>query len=229
MTLAAPPADPAGAAPNPTRQVAPGPRRWWRWPTRIALVALALLVGYFGVTFTQVWLASRSTMPDRAQAIIVLGAAQYNGRPSPVLEARLRHALDLYQDGKAPLLVVTGGRQEGDRFTEATAGYNWLRKRGVADAAILKEVRGRSTWESLAAVHRFLRPLGVSDVILVSDASHSLRLRGVGAEVGLDAHVSPAPGSEAHGLRRLRSLARETVAVGLGRVLGYRRLTNLEP
>jgi uncharacterized SAM-binding protein YcdF (DUF218 family) len=193
------------------------------------MVAAALVVGYFGVTFVQVWVASRPTTPDRAQAIVVLGAAQYDGRPSPVLEARLRHALDLYHDDKAPLLVVTGGRQEGDRFTEATAGYNWLRRRGVADEAIMKEVRGRSTWESLAAVRRFLRPLGISDVILVSDGSHSLRLRGVGAEVGLSTHVSPAPGSEPRGLHRLRSMARETVAVGLGRLVGYRRLTNLEP
>ena len=111
-----------------------------------------------------------------------------------MLEARLRHALDLYEDGKAPLIVVTGGRQEGDRYTEATAGYNWLRRHGVPDEAILKEVQGRNTWESLAAVARFLRPLDVSDVILVSDASHSLRLRGVSDEVGLIASVSPAPG-----------------------------------
>ena len=146
-----------------------------------------------------------------------------------MLETRLRHALALYRGGKAPMLVVTGGRQEGDRYTEATAGYNWLRRHGVPDDAILKEVKGRSTWESLAAVARFLRPRGVSDVILVSDASHSLRLRGVSDEVDLDAAVSPAPGSEPHGMRHLRSLVRETVAVGIGRISGYRRLTNHEP
>jgi uncharacterized SAM-binding protein YcdF (DUF218 family) len=176
-----------------------------------------------------VWLASSSAAPHQAEAIVVLGAAQYNGRPSPVLEARLRHALDLYQHHLARRIVVTGGRQEGDRFTEATSGYNWLRRQGVPDTAILKEVKGRNTYESLAAVERFLRPLGVSEVILVSDPTHSLRLRGVGDEVGLDAQVSPAPGSEGTGVHRVRAMARETVAVGLGRIVGYRRLTNLEP
>ena len=159
----------------------------------------------------------------------MLGAAQYDGRPSPALEARLQHALDLYRHHMASRIVVTGGRQVGDRFTEATAGYNWLRKRGVPDAAILKEVHGRNTYESLAAVERFLRPIGVSEVILVSEPSHSLRLRGVGHEVGLDAQVSPAPSSEPTGVHRLRSMWRETVAVGVGRVVGYRRMTNLEP
>jgi uncharacterized SAM-binding protein YcdF (DUF218 family) len=193
------------------------------------LVAVAVVAGYFAVTFVQVWMATRAGEPERAQAIVVLGAAQYDGRPSPVLEARLRHALGLYEDGKAPLIVVTGGRQEGDRFTEATAGYNWLRRNGVADEAILKEVQGRSTWESVAAVARFLRPRGVNDVILVSDPTHSLRLRGVGEEVGLDAHVSPATEAETEGVRWFRSMVRETVAIGVGRIVGYRRLTNLDP
>ena len=99
----------------------------------------------------------------------------------------------------------------------------------VPDEAILKEVQGRNTWESLAAVARFLRPRHVSDVVLVSAPTHSLRLRGVGDEVGLETHVSPAPDSEPGGLRRVRSMVRETVAVGIGRLMGYRRLTNLYP
>jgi uncharacterized SAM-binding protein YcdF (DUF218 family) len=230
MSLTAPPVEPS-QDPDPAAGDGPARRRWWRWPARITFVAAALVVGYFAVTFVQVWMASRSgeARPDPAQAIVVLGAAQYDGRPSPVLESRLRHALALYRDGRAPTLVVTGGRQVGDRYTEATAGYNWLRRHGVRDGVILKEVKGRNTWESLAAVARFLRPRGVSDVILVSDASHSLRLRGVSDEVGLDAAVSPALGSEPRGARHLRSLARETVAVGIGRLSGYRRLTNHEP
>jgi uncharacterized SAM-binding protein YcdF (DUF218 family) len=227
MSLAAPLVDPSDDA-APVTDAAPRPR-WWRWPSRLALAGLALVVGYFAVTFVQVWLASRAGEPDRAEAIVVLGAAQYDGRPSPVLAARLRHALDLYEQGKAPLIVVTGGRQEGDRFTEATSGYNWLRAHGVPDEDILKEVQGHNTWESVAAVARFLRPRDVSEVILVSAGTHSLRLRGVSDEVGLDAQVSPAPGSEPGGFRRVRATLRETVAVGFGRILGYRRLTNLGP
>ena len=229
MSLTAPPVEPSQDPEPAAAHGLPRRRRWWRWPVRVAIVALAVVVGYFAVTFVQVWQASKAGEPAAAQAIVVLGAAQYDGRPSPVLEARLRHALDLYEDGKAPMIVVTGGRQEGDRYTEATAGYNWLRHHGVPDAAILKEVQGRNTWESLASVARFLRPLDVSDVILVSDASHSLRLRGVSDEVGLVSSVSPAPGAEPRGVRHLRSMARETVAVGMGRVVGYRWLTYHEP
>jgi uncharacterized SAM-binding protein YcdF (DUF218 family) len=228
MSLSAPPVEPSpdpGAAPE--RE--PMRRRWWRWPARITVAAVAVVIVYFGVTCAQVWLASRPGPPHRAQAIVVLGAAQYDGRPSPALEARLRHALDLFEQHLARRIVVTGGRQEGDRFTEATSGYNWLRRHGVPDSAILKEVQGRSTYQSLAAVERFLRPLGVSEVILVSAPSHSLRLRGVGDEVGLDVQVSPASDSEPTGLHRARTVLRETVAVGVGRVVGYRRLTNLSP
>jgi uncharacterized SAM-binding protein YcdF (DUF218 family) len=226
MSLTAPPPVDRSQDPAPIEQRG---RRWWRRPTRIAAAVIVVIVVYFGATFAQVWLASRAGPPHRAQAIVVLGAAQYDGRPSPALQARLQHALDLYDHHMATRIVVTGGRRVGDRYTEATSGYNWLRRQGVPDAAILKEVHGRNTYESLAAVERFLRPMDISEVILVSERSHSLRLRGVAHEVGLDAQVSPAPGGEPTGFHRVRTMARETVAVGLGRVVGYRRLTNLEP
>ena len=95
--------------------------------------------------------APRRTQRGPSDAIVVLGAAQYDGRPSPVLAARLDHALELYDDGVAPMIVVTGGRQPGDRFTEATASATYLHEHGVPDAAILRETTGRSSWESLAA------------------------------------------------------------------------------
>lgn len=188
-------------------------------------VALAML--YLTVTFVQVYQASGDDDAHRVEAIVVLGAAQYNGRPSPVLEGRLRHGLDLYRRGLAPVIVVTGGRRSGDTFTEATTGYNWLRGRGVPDDAILKEVNGRSTWESLSAVSRFLRARGIDEVLLVSDSYHALRLEEVADEVGLDASVSPAPAEGHRSDRRVRSVLREALAVGAGRIVGYRRLTRL--
>lgn len=193
---------------------------------RLGFLLLAALVAYVGITFAEVWLATRDDDPGRADAVVVLGAAQYNGRPSPVLEARLTHALALYRADVAPLIVVTGGRQRGDTFTEATTSYNWLRRRGVPDEAILKEVQGRNTFESMAAVARFLEPRGVDEVVLVSDSYHSKRLVGVAEEVGLDATVSPAGGGARSTPGRLRLLSRETAAVAVGRVVGYRRLTN---
>lgn len=205
---------PGGAAPARHRQ------RWWRRPLVIVpLGVLAAVVLYLGGTFLQVWQASRADSARPAEAIVVLGAAQYDGRPSPVLQNRLDHALELYEDGLAPLIVVTGGRQEGDRFTEATAGYNHLRSRGVPDEHIRKEVQGHTTYESLAAVARFLRDDGITDVILVSSPSHSKRLAGVADDVGLDAALSPSSGTPS-----LTSLGRETVAVSVGRIVGYRRM-----
>ncbi len=197
-------------------------RAWRRRVVRAVGVAMLLVLAYLSVTFIQVWRASSRVDPHRAEAIVVLGAAQYDGRPSPVLEARLEHALELYRQGLAPLIVVTGGRQAGDTYTEATAGYNWLRDRDVPDEAIRKEVQGRTTYESLAATARFLRDDDVTDVLLVTDGYHALRVGGVAREVGLRPHVSSVDTDSP----TLPQLVRETGAVALGRIVGYRRATN---
>lgn len=192
---------------------------------RLRIVAgvgtLAVLYGLFNVV--QVWWAARADQTDPVEAIVVLGAAQYDGSPSPALEARLDHAVELWDRQVAPIIVVTGGNRPGDRFTEATASATYLHDQGVPDDAILREVDGTSSYESLAATARFLRERGVDEVVLVSEPFHSLRLQGIAAEVGLDAAVSPA----VDGGRSLRSLVRETTAVSLGRLIGYRRLDAL--
>lgn len=159
-----------------------------------------------------------------AQAIVVLGAAQYDGVPSPVLANRLDHAAALYQDGIAPLIVVTGGRQEGDRFTEAEAGANYLAaEHGIPGGDIERETTGHNSWESLAAAARFLRAGGITEVVLVSDGYHALRIAHIAADLGLDAVVSPAPGDPS-----FARLSRETVAVAVGRLIGYDRLVRLD-
>jgi uncharacterized SAM-binding protein YcdF (DUF218 family) len=197
-----------------------------RWPRRAlwALLAIFVLgVGYVGFTFFQVWSTSHRRDDTAAQAIIVMGAAQYNGEPSPVLRARLQQALDLYDRKLAPLIVVTGGRQPGDRYTEATTGYDWLRARGVPDAAILKEVHGGSSWEELKATARFLHARGIDHVLLVSDSYHSLRLLQIAGEVDLHAEVSPTTDHLPAGTQA-KYLLRETAAVAVGRIVGYHLL-----
>ncbi len=198
-------------------------RRWRRRILRGIGVVVLLVIAYLAVTFIQVWRASSQDGAQAADAIVVLGAAQYDGRPSPVLEARLERALELYEAGLAPTIVVTGGRQRGDTWTEATTGYNWLRDNDVPDEAILKEVQGRNTYESLAATARFLRDEDVMEVVLVTDGYHALRVTGIAREVGLRPHVS---GVDMDG-PTIAQLSRETAAVSIGRVIGYRRLTNL--
>ncbi len=197
--------------------------RWGRRTLWISGALVGAVVLYVGITFVQVWQASRSDGARKADAIVVLGAAQYNGTPSPALRNRLDHALELYEQGLAPLIVVTGGRQEGDRFTEATVGYNHLRDRGVPDEAIRKEVQGHTTYESLAATARFLRTEGIDDVILVSGPATAKRLAGISGDIGLNAAISPSDGTPS-----LRSLIKETAAVSAGRLIGYRRLDRFD-
>lgn len=193
-----------------------------RWSFRLILLGalfLALNVVYVAFTFVNVWWTARQDQAGPADAIVVMGAAQYDGTPSPVLQARLDHAVELFEAGYAPLVVVTGGKQTGDRFTQALTGYNYLRGRGISDEQILLEVDGTSTYTELAATARILHGRGLERVLLVSDGYHSARLRAIAGEVGLQASVSPTGTS--YGLNQL---IRETAAVSAGRIVGFRRL-----
>ncbi|HEY2812023.1 MAG TPA: YdcF family protein [Acidimicrobiales bacterium] len=201
-------------------------QRWWRRHKILAVVlGLAVLVfAYVAVTFVQVWHAARQDDAQSAQAIIVLGAAQFDGRPSNVLQARLDHAADLYERKLAPLIVVTGGSQPGDRFTEAAASAKYLEGKGVPAADIELETTSTNSRDELAAAARFLHKQGINDVLLVSDGFHAYRIDAIAGEVGLDAHVSPTPTSPVKGFDELRAEMRETVAVAAGRIIGYDRL-----
>jgi uncharacterized SAM-binding protein YcdF (DUF218 family) len=198
------------------------------YPVRLALRIVAtlivLLIIYLAVTFVQVWRAARRDSARPSEAIVVLGAAQYDGIPSPVLAARLDHAIELYREGIAPIIVVTGGRQVGDRFTEATAAATYLHEHGVPDTAILRETTGRSSWESLAASARILEARDMTHVVLVSDPYHAKRVDAIASEVGLDAVTSPTRSSPIKGGAEWRRFATETVRVAAGRIFGYRRL-----
>ena len=198
-----------------------------RWAVRLLGLGLLGTLLYLAVTFVQVWQASRRDEATQAQAIVVFGAAQYNGQPSPVLRARLDHAVDLYERGLADRVVVTGGRREDDRFSEATASANYLRRKGVPESSILREVTGRNSWQSLASAAGFLKKRGVHEVVLVSDGFHSARIAAMADELGLHAHTSPAPSSPIDGAGKLPYLGKETVAVAAGRVVGFHRVSDV--
>ena len=199
-------------------------RRVLKIGLRVALFGAALVFLYLAVTFFQVWSASRRDNRRPSQAIVVLGAAQYNGRPSRVLAARLDHAIDLYRAHVAPTIVVTGGQQPGDKYTEAGASADYLHAHGVADNAILRETTGRTSWESLAAAARFLESRHMTRVVLVSDPYHSARIAAIAHEVGLDAVTSPTRTSPIKGFAALKRIFGETLRVGAGRIFGYGRL-----
>jgi uncharacterized SAM-binding protein YcdF (DUF218 family) len=193
---------------------------------KVGILLALVLVGYFAVTFVQVWAAARRDAARPSQAIIVLGAAQYNGRPSPVLKARLDHAAELYEAKIAPVVVLTGGRRPGDSFTEASASAGYLTRAGIPESALRLETGGRNSWQSLAAAARFLKAEGITKVVLVSSPYHSLRVEHIAGEVGLDGHASPA--TDAPDVVTFGHLLHETLAVGFGRVLGYHRLVDLD-
>lgn len=188
----------------------------------VLCLALAFVL-YVVLTFVQVWQASRSDAAQSADAIVVLGAAQYDCTPSPVLEQRLDHALELYQDGVADTIVVTGGKQSGDRCTEAESSANYLRDLGVPDDDLLLEVQGRNSWESVAATGHILRERDLTRAVLVTDGYHALRVQAIAEQVGLDASVSPTQRGGSFG-----DLLKETAAVAVGRIIGFDRLVDVD-
>jgi uncharacterized SAM-binding protein YcdF (DUF218 family) len=196
----------------------------WKLVRRIAIVVGLILLAFYLVTFIQVWRAADSDDREKTQAIIVLGAAQYDGRPTDVFKARLDHAAGLWHDGVAPTIVVTGGKQPGDRFTEAGAGADYLHDLGVPDEAILRETTGNSSWESLAASARFLQERGIHDVTLVSDPFHSLRIELIAEELGFDANTSPTRTSPISGFDEWLRYGAEAIRVSFGEVFGFGRL-----
>ncbi len=163
------------------------------WPRgkRLVLAAVLTPTVLYLATIIAVFAVSRQDQRRPVDAIVVLGAAQYNGKPSPVLRARLDHAFTLYQEGLAATVVVTGGIGEGDRVSEATVGRQYLVGRGVPEAAVVVRPEGRSTQASVRSVADWAADRGVKRVLLVSDPFHMLRLRLETARAGLETFTSP--------------------------------------
>jgi uncharacterized SAM-binding protein YcdF (DUF218 family) len=148
----------------------------------------ALLLGY---TTLRVWQVGQQDGRHKADAIVVMGAAQYNGRPSPVLAARLDHAIELWKEGYAPYLVTTGGNLPGDVYTEAQTGSIYAQKRGVPASAIIMEDTGRSTLDSIGKVKAIFEGRGLKTALFVSDRSHMLRVLRLAQDAGIQAWSSP--------------------------------------
>jgi uncharacterized SAM-binding protein YcdF (DUF218 family) len=225
-------------------------RRGLRRAVRVAAVLMVVAVGYYGVSLWQVWSTGRSDQARSVDAIVVMGAAQYDGRPSPLLSARLDHVIELWLQGYAPIVIVTGGKRPGDRFTEAEASANYLIARGVPESAIVLEDQGSTSFESLDHVAALLDQRSGGDagsdagddaseeagagtvrsrwrVLLVTDPFHSLRSRLIAQEVGLTAYVSPTDTSVVTGSRSAQRHIWEAGGVAVGRITGFRWLDEL--
>lgn len=195
----------------------PSPRR----PSRRRLVVLALVAvvgigtSLFLWTAGRVWWVARQDSRPPSDAIVVLGASQFDGRPSSWFAARLTHALDIYEAGVAPRIITVGGNQPGDRFTEASAGRSWLLDHGVdADAVIALGV-GANTLDSMRAVDELYEDQGWRSAVIVTDPWHSLRARTMARDLGIDAETSPTRQGPAVRERstEIHQILRETAAL----------------
>jgi uncharacterized SAM-binding protein YcdF (DUF218 family) len=186
---------------------------------RLVAVAVLAVLLVVGGTAVSVWWTARQDDRPRSDAIVVLGASQFDGRPSSVFKARLQHARALWEDGVAPRVVTVGGSRPGDRTNEAEAGAAFLEERGVDVVAVPE---GRNTLESLQAVEGLMTERGWASAVLVTDPWHSLRSRTMARDQGISAETSPTragPSVRTRGTQ-LRYIARETAAYLYYRVLG---------
>jgi uncharacterized SAM-binding protein YcdF (DUF218 family) len=174
--------------------------------------------------FALVLLAGALPGVRRADAILVLGAAQYNGRPSPVFKSRLDHGLELYRRGLAPLIIFTGGVGQGDTVSEAEVGRRYARRQGVPDSAMLVERFGLTSAESMGAAAALMHRRELHTALVVSDSYHMLRLMLLGRRVGIHAWPAPAPDApiDLDPRSRWRYVLRESVLFPATALLGGR-------
>jgi uncharacterized SAM-binding protein YcdF (DUF218 family) len=198
-----------------------------KFAARLAGVAVAVLLAYLALTLAQVWRVGAADQARPVDAIVVMGVAQYDGRPSPQLRARLDHVFTLWSRGVADVVVTTGGNQPGDRFTEAEASANYLIDAGIPESAILQETVGASTYESLAGVDAALDARGMERIVIVTDPYHASRSRLIAQGFGLEAWSSATPTSVVVGGENLRLHAKEALGIALAQVIGFRALDHL--
>lgn len=177
-------------------------------------LVVALAAGFATV---RIWQQGATDERRSVDAIVVLGAAQYDGRPSPVFEARLEHAVALWREGVAPWFVVTGGKLSGDRTTEASVAREYAIANGVPETAIFGEDEAHNTLQSLAAVAGQMQERGLRTAVIVSDPTHMLRSLRIADDLGLEAWGSPTMTSPIAGdpVRTARATLHELGALGL--------------
>jgi uncharacterized SAM-binding protein YcdF (DUF218 family) len=190
------------------------------WRVVVAAVLAALLL--VASTALAIWWKARQDSRPASDAIVVLGSAQYNGVPSSIFEARLEHALDLYEEGVAPVVVTVGGKAAGDAFTEAEAGRDYLAAAGVPADALLAVPEGADTLQSMREVSSAFAERGWSSAVLVTDPWHAMRAERMAEDAGLTAASSPTRQGPAVQTRvtQFRYILRETAAYLLYRATG---------
>jgi len=160
------------------------------WKKILLILFLAILLGWIYL-LGKIFYHSQIDTIEKADSIVVLGASQWSGEPSPVFKARLDHARDLYKEGYAGEIVLTGGVGEGEKISEAMAGKNYLTERGVGGSYIFMEEKGRTSWQSLKTVAGILKEQNLNSIIIVSDGFHMMRLGKMAEGLGIKSYSAP--------------------------------------
>jgi len=193
----------------------------------LAFGSCLALVSYVGVTAASLTWTGAHSDTEVVDAIVVMGAAQYDGVPSPLLASRLQQGLDLWKQKQAPVIAVTGGKRAGDRFTEGDTSRRWLTDRGVPTADIIVESVGHSTWESIENLAPLLTDAKVRSVVVVSSSWHVQRAALSLEELGFRAHSSASADGVLSGSSEKAKLIREIAGVSLGRIIGFGTLFDI--
>jgi uncharacterized SAM-binding protein YcdF (DUF218 family) len=182
------------------------------WPLLLLAVVGALLL-FFGVTGSRIVRAAAEAPAKKADVIVIFGAAEYAGRPSPVYRARLDHGSELFQKGMAPVVITTGGSGLDRDFSEGGVGRDYLLRRGVPEQALIAETQGSDTAQSAARVANIMRTNGMRSCIAVSDAYHVFRIRALLEHEGVQVELAPRPESRPHPLwERFAAVMREAAS-----------------
>lgn len=200
--------------------------RFVRFILKVITFAVAAVLIYLLVTAVQVWLTGRRYQPRPAGAIVVMGAAQYNGVPSPDLAARLDQAEILWHQHYANDIMVTGSKEPADRYTEAQASARFLIAAGIPGRDIY-ESGGTDSWQNLSLAAPTLLARGDRTVLIVTDPFHEARSLAVASSVGLVPYPTPTQTSPIKGLSTVPYYAKETVGVAAGRIIGFDRVSSL--
>jgi len=196
-----------------------------RLAIKIVTTILAIIVLYFVFTFVQIWLTGRTHSTSQAQAIVVFGTTENNGKPSQELRARLDEALIVYRAGRAPWIAVTGGNRPGDVFTEAGVSAKYLEAHGVPKSKILVG-GGSDTWQNVQTVAPLVKAHHLYNVITVTDPFHEYRAMAIASSQGLFPVPSPVENSPTIKHSLWRYYLKESLEVGVGRIIGYGRLSS---
>jgi len=191
--------------------------RWW---LRLLVLAAAAVLSFLLITAIQIVHTAGLEQIHRADAIVVFGAAEYSGRPSPVLRARLDHALEVFHRGVAPVVITTGGAADDPSFSEGGVGRDYLMRHGVPERSLIAETQGRDTAESAMRVGVIMRANGLRSCVAVSDAYHVFRIRKLLEHEGIaPVYVAPRPDSRPHSTwQRSVAVLREATSYLLWRV-----------